>query len=153
MSYVLIRLLISSTSEVEGGWAVGGRRSRREVCSMCRKIWAVLQSMKHCMWLSSQEPVQVIPKLVYTVLREMGGFHQLRSDIIYSLACILTALACAILRTGFNPSFSIFFMTGTYDIGMTSTGIPFLNCNSHKHTQASIASPKSGLFYLYLQAK
>ena len=43
------------------------------------------------------------------------------------LSQILTALACAILRTGFSPSFLIFLITGTYDIGITSTGIPFLN--------------------------
>ena len=44
-------------------------------------------------------------------------------------------------------------MTGTYDIGMTSTGIPFLNCNLHNNTQASIISHRSALslvFYISL---
>lgn len=46
---------------------------------------------------------------------------------ICKLLIILTAFACAILSFGLSPSFSIFLITGTYDMGITSTGIPFLN--------------------------
>ena len=80
----------------------------------------------------------------------MRGVTQCNFDIIYKFAYILTALACAILRTGFNPSFAIFFMTGTYDIGMTSTGIPFLNCNSIRHTHCKQILPLTNLLHVSL---
>ena len=62
-----------------------------------------------------------------------GSFNNIDTKKSFICLYVLTALACAILRIGLSPSFSIFFITGTYAIGITSTGIPFLNWNVKRH--------------------
>ena len=62
-----------------------------------------------------------------------GSFNNIDTKKSFICLYVLTALARAILRIGLSPSFSIFFITGTYAIGITSTGIPFLNWNVKRH--------------------